>query len=81
MLFQRMYFIGELVGKFFTDGVIILHRRKMTVSETVKCCSVKINFFLIINHVKAHFKFSRLKKLHSNATIYMNISLESLIEA
>jgi len=53
----------------------------MTVGETVKCVVSKLFFFLIINHVKAHFKFSRLKKLHSNATIYMNISLEFLMEA
>jgi len=40
-LCRRTFSIGKLVGKDFTDEVVILHRRNSSVSKTVKCCSVK----------------------------------------
>jgi hypothetical protein len=36
---RRMLFVGELVGKTFTDRVWISHRRKVSVGKIVKSCS------------------------------------------
>ena len=38
-LFRWTYSIGELVDKIFTDGMVILCRRKNSIDKIVKCCS------------------------------------------
>lgn len=36
-----MYSVGKLVNKIFTDRIIILHRQKISIGKTIKCCSVQ----------------------------------------
>lgn len=36
-----MYSVGKLVNKIFTDRIIILHRQKISIDKTIKCCSVQ----------------------------------------
>jgi hypothetical protein len=38
-LCRQMHSVGELIGKKFTDGVIISHRRNRSVSKPINCCS------------------------------------------
>ena len=37
---RRGISVGDSVGKLITDGICVLHRRKNSVSKTVKSCSV-----------------------------------------
>jgi hypothetical protein len=39
MLCRQTVFIGELVGKNFTNKVVILHRQNISVGKIVKCCN------------------------------------------
>jgi hypothetical protein len=32
------FFVGKLIGKFFINKVVILHRRNRFINKTVKCC-------------------------------------------
>ena len=38
---RRSISVGDSVGKLITDGICVLHRRKNSVSKTVKSCSVR----------------------------------------
>jgi hypothetical protein len=37
---RRRISVGDVVGKLITDGICVLHRRKNSVSKTIKSCSV-----------------------------------------
>jgi hypothetical protein len=37
MLCRRTVSVGKLVGKTFTDEVLILHRQNISVDKTIKC--------------------------------------------
>ena len=56
MLFRRMYSIGELVDKIFTDGMVILCRQKNSIDKIVKWCSDVTLCFLDFEKKKIIFR-------------------------
>jgi hypothetical protein len=62
--YRRTLSIGGLVGKKFTDEVIILHRRIGSVGKTIKYCSVtrnlKSNPDCILNKTRLNINFIKL---------------------
>jgi hypothetical protein len=37
---RRIISVSDSIGKLITDGICVLHRRKNSVSKTIKSCSV-----------------------------------------
>jgi len=59
MLCRRTVSVGELVGKNFTDELVILHQWNIFVGKTIKCCSDLLfwNKFLWHDSTVAFFGF------------------------